>query len=418
MKSIERLKATLAHKQPDRVCVDFGSTLVTGMSVVAVTELRKALLGADDYRVKVIDPYQMLGEIDEALQEALGIDVVPVMGPRTLFGFENTAWKPFTLFDGTEVLVPARFNVTESGNGGWFIYPEGDTSVPPSGYMPRNGFYFDAICRQNPIDEAALDPEDNLQEFGPLGEDDLRHYVRQAEVARARGMGAVLSVPGAGFGDIALVPAMWLKRTKGIRDVQEWYMSTIARRDYVYAVFEKQCAIALDNLDRLARALGDAVQVAFVTGTDFGQQYGAFIAPAAYRDLYQPFHREINGFIHKHTHWKTFIHSCGSVIELIPDFIDAGFDILNPVQCSAAGMEAQTLKREFGKDLVFWGGGVDTQHTLPFGAPDEVYRQVRERIAIFNEGGGFVFNAIHNLQANSPVNGIIAMFKAIHDSAA
>jgi len=106
------------------------------------------------------------------------------------------------------------------------------------------------------------------------------------------------------------------------------------------------------------------------------------------------------------------------VIELIPDFIDAGFDILNPVQCSAAGMEAQTLKREFGKDLVFWGGGVDTQHTLPFGAPDEVYRQVRERIAIFNEGGGFVFNAIHNLQANSPVNGIIAMFKAIHDSAA
>lgn len=284
--------------------------------------------------------------------------------------------------------------------------------------MPRNGFYFDAICRQNPIDETALDPEDNLQEFGPLGEDDLRHYVRQAEVARARGMGAVLSVPGAGFGDIALVPAMWLKRTKGIRDVQEWYMSTIARRDYVYAVFEKQCAIALDNLDRLARALGDAVQVAFVTGTDFGQQYGAFIAPAAYRDLYQPFHREINGFIHKHTHWKTFIHSCGSVIELIPDFIDAGFDILNPVQCSAAGMEAQTLKREFGKDLVFWGGGVDTQHTLPFGAPDEVYRQVRERIAIFNEGGGFVFNAIHNLQANSPVNGIIAMFKAIHDSAA
>ena len=222
-------------------------------------------------------------------------------------------------------------------------------------------------------------------------------------------MGVVLSVPGAGFGDIALVPAMWLKRTKGIRDVQEWYMSTIARRDYVYAVFEKQCEIALENLARLAKTLGGNVQAAFVTGTDFGQQHGTFISPAAYRDLYQPFHKEVNAFIHKHTHWKTLSilrqRRCPD-----SDFIEAGFDILNPVQCSAAGMDPQKLKQEFGKDLVFWGGGVDTQKTLPFGTPGEVYKEVRERIAIFNNGGGYVFNAIHNIQANSPVKHA-AMFK-------
>ena len=417
MNSIERLNAALAHKQPDRVCVDFGSTLVTGMSVVAVTRLRRALLGDDGYRVKVVDPYQMLGEIDPALREAIGADVMPVMGSRTLFGFENADWKPFTMFDGTEVLVPGRFNVTESERGGWVIYPEGDTSVPPSGWMPKEGFYFDALCRQDPIDEAHLNPEDNLEEFGPLSDDEVRHFARQAEAARAQGMGAVLSAPGTGFGDIALVPAMWLKRTRGIRDVQEWYMSTVSRRDYVYAVFEKQCEIALDNLGRLAKALGDTVQAAFVTGTDFGQQHGTFIAPAAYRELYQPFHKEITAFIHKHTTWKTFIHSCGSVAALIPDFIASGFDILNPVQCSAAGMDAETLKREYGKDLVFWGGGVDTQKTLPFGTPGEVYNEVRERIAIFNAGGGYVFNAIHNLQANSPVENMLAMFGAIKDSA-
>jgi hypothetical protein len=417
MNSLERLNATLSHRQPDRVCVDCGATMVTGMSVVAVTKLRKALLGEDDYRVKVIDPYQMLGEIDPALRDALGVDVLPVTPPKTLFGFENADWKPFTMFDGTEVLVPGAFNVTESENGGWLIHPEGDTSAEPSGYMPKDGFYFDAICRQQPIDDANLDPADNLAEFGPLSDDDLQHFVRQAREAQSSGMGAVLSAPGTAFGDIALVPAMWLKETKGIRDVQEWYMSTIARRDYVYQVFEKQCEIALENLGRLAEALGDGVQAAFVTGTDFGTQHGPFIAPDAYRDLYQPFHKQVNAFIHKHTNWKTFIHSCGSVIDLIPDFIESGFDILNPVQCSAAGMDAPKLKQEYGKDLVFWGGGVDTQKTLPFGKPEEVYAEVRERIAIFNEGGGFVFNTIHNVQANTPVENLLAMFEAVKDGA-
>ncbi|HNR34222.1 MAG TPA: uroporphyrinogen decarboxylase family protein, partial [Candidatus Hydrogenedentes bacterium] len=193
-------------------------------------------------------------------------------------------------------------------------------------------------------------------------------------------------------------------------------MATLAHRDYVYEVFERQCAIALENLARLAAALGDTVQAAFVTGTDFGTQQGLFIARETYRDLYRPFHRAINDFIHSRTNWKSFIHSCGSVVELIPDFIEAGFDILNPVQCSAAGMDARTLKREYGKDLVFWGGGVDTQKTMPFGSPEQVYKEVRERIAIFNEGGGFVFNAVHNLQATLPEENILAMEQAVRDS--
>ena len=162
--------------------------------------------------------------------------------------------------------------------------------------------------------------------------------------------------------------------------------------------------------------MGDRVSAVFITGTDFGTQNGPFISPDAYRKLYQPFHRRVNDWVHAHTPWKTFIHTCGSVIALLPDIVDAGFDILNPVQCSAAGMDPQTLKEKFGDRLTFWGGGVDTQKTLPFGTPDEIRRQVHERIEIFGRGGGFVFNTVHNVQAGTPAENLVALYEAVRET--
>jgi hypothetical protein len=412
-----RLAAALHHTQPDRVPVDFGATAVTGIHVSALTRLRERVLGDKDYRVRVIEPYQMLGEVDDALRQALGIDVVGVIPRKTLFGTQPGEWKPFKLFDGTECLVSGDFNVTPAPDGGWLIYPEGDAGAPPSGHMPQGGYFFDTIVRQEPVEEDKLDPQNNLQEFGPLGGEDLDYYQRKRKWLDSNpDQGCILVVPGAAFGDIALVPAPWLKYPKGIRDIAEWYISTKSRRDYVYEVFEKQCEIALGNISALIDLFGDRVQAAFITGTDFGTQRGPFISVKAYRDLFKPFHQRVNELIHRRSTWKTFIHSCGSVYQLIPDFIEAGFDILNPVQCSAAEMDPARLKREFGKDVVFWGGGVDTQKTMAFGRPEEVYREVRERIEIFNRDGGFVFNSIHNLQGNTPVENIEALFQAIHDS--
>ena len=394
-----------------------GATAVTGIAASAVARLRQAVLGEKGYRVKVVEPYQMLGEVDEALREALGIDVVGVGGRATLFGFENADWKPLTLFDGTPVLVPGDFNVTEDDNGDWLIHPGGDTSAPPSGRMPKGGFYFDAIVRQQPIDEDKLDPADNLVEFAVMSDADVQDIAARAAGLRSRcDCGVVLALPGCSFGDIALVPGMSMKHTPGIRDIEEWYVSTAIRRDYVRKVFEGQCEIALTNIAKLAAAVGDSADVAFGTGADFGTQRGPFVSVETYRDLYKPFHKKLNELIHAQTGWKTLIHSCGSVFDLIPDFIDAGFDILNPVQCSAADMEPAKLKREFGGDLVFWGGGVDTQRTLPFGTPQEVYDQVRRRIEVFNDGGGFVFNTIHNIQAGTPVDNLLAMFRAVRAS--
>jgi hypothetical protein len=415
MTSRERLAATLKHQQPDRVCVDFGGTAVTGIHVSIVSALRRRLLGDETYRVKVVEPYQMLGEIDDALRDALGIDVVGSWAPKGMFGFANTDWKPFTLFDGTDVLVPGGFEVTVDENQGLLIYPEGDRSAGACARMPHGGYFFDAISRQRPVDDDALDPADNLEEFSPLADADLQHFARQAERGAALNKGVIVIAPGVAFGDIALVPALWKKDPHGIRDVEEWYVSTAARQDYVYKVFEGQCAIGLQNLERLSAAVGDNAQAAFVTGTDFGTQAGLFISRKAYRELYMPFHKIINGYIHAHTSWKTFIHSCGCVTDLIPDFIEAGFDILNPVQTSAAGMDPVWLKNTYGKDIVFWGGGVDTQKTLPYGTPEDVYREVRERVQLFNKDGGFVFNSVHNIQALVPVENVEAMFRALKE---
>jgi len=418
MNSRERLAATLNHEEPDRVCVDFGATFVTGIHVSALDKLRKATLGDRVDPPKVIEPYQMLAEVDDELRAALDIDVIGRLPRTSLLGTDCDGWKPFTMFDGTECLVPHNFNTTvEESSGDLLMYPKGNTALPPSARMPKGGLFFDSIVRQEPIDEDKLDPQDNLEEFGLLEEADLAYFRDAKRWFEERSeFGSRLVIPGTALGDIALVPAPFLEHPKGIRDISEWYMSTAIRTDYVRAIFEKQCEYALQNVETLIDLFGDVVQVALITGTDFGTQQGLFISQESYRDLYKPYHTRVNELIHRKTNWKTFIHSCGAVWDLIPDFIEAGFDILNPVQCSAAKMDPRALKKEFGAQVTFWGGGANTQETLAFGTPDEVYREVRERIDIFGPGGGFVFNTIHNVQGNTPPENVLALFRALRES--
>jgi hypothetical protein len=419
MTSRERVLAAINHQEPDRVAVDLGSTAVTGISASALSKLRLALgLDQPGDRVKVLEPYQMLGEVTDDLRDALGIDTVGLGRRATLFGFENRDWKPWELFDGTPVVVPGAFNTDVNPDGSLYMYPQGDKHAPPSGKMPAGGFYFDSIIRQEPLNERALNPEDNLQEFRPISRRDLVSFEDEAgRLFEQSDRALVANFGGTGFGDIALVPAPWLKHPKGIRDVEEWYISTVARRDYVLKVFEGQCEIALQNLAAIAEVVGNRVAVVMLTGTDFGTQRGPFISPQTYRELYQPFHKALNDWVHGHTAWKTFIHTCGGVEPLIDDFIESGFDIMNPVQCSAEGMDPRRLKHEYGDRITFWGAGVDTQQTLPFGTPEEVRREVLERLEILAPGGGFVFNPIHNVQPRTPVENLLAVFAALREFA-
>jgi len=412
--SKEVVLSALNHKQTDRVPVDFGGTAVSGMHVYCVAALRDHY-GLEKRPVKVHEPYQMLGWIDEDLKQAMGIDIEGINAPATIFGFPNENWKPWRTPSGLEVLVSEHFKTSIDENGDTLIYPQGDTSAPPSAKMPKEGFFFDTIVRQEPIRDDNLNVEDNLEEFGPISEEALAYYAAEAVRAEATGRAVIATIPGTGLGDIALVPAPFLKYPKGIRDIEEWYISTVTRRGYVHRIFQKQCEYALENLPKIYAVLGDTVDAVFICGTDFGTQLSTFCSRETFRSLYMPYYKQINNWIHKNTNWKTMKHSCGSVEIFIDDFIESGFDILNPVQCSAAGMDAAHLKNAYGDRITFWGGGVDTQKTLPFATPQEVREEVLRRCEIFSSGGGFVFNAVHNVQGNTPVENIIAMIEAIHE---
>jgi hypothetical protein len=414
MNSKERVLASLNHRQPDAVPVDFGSTAVTGIHVNALAGLRD-YYGLEKRPVKVYEPYQMLGLIDEDLKTIMGIDVEGIPAPETLFGFRNESWKPWRLDSGLEVLVSADFRTTRDRNGDTLIYPKGDLSAPPSGRMPKNGFFFDTIIRQEPIDEARLNPEDNLEEFGPITREHLDYFTSEAGRAAATGRAVMATFGGTAFGDIALVPAPFLKHPKGIRDIEEWYVSTVTRQDYIHHVFQRQAELALRNLEKIKLVVGDRVDAVFVCGTDLGTQQSQFCSVDAFRKLYFPYYKMVNDWVHRTTKWKTFKHSCGAVEPLIESFIEAGFDILNPVQVTAAGMDAARLKKTYSGRIVFWGGGVDTQTTFAFGTPAQVRDQVLRRMDILAPGGGFIFNAVHNIQATTPVANIAAMIDAVKE---
>jgi hypothetical protein len=410
----QRVLDTLAHRTPDRPPIDFGSTSVTGIHASVVAALRE-YYGLERRPVKVHEPYQMLGWIDEDLKAALGLDVEGVFRRKTLFGFPNENWKEWT-FNGLPVLVPEKFRVTiDDATGDTLIYPEGDTTAAPSGRMPRGFHFFDTIIRQKHFDENNLDPADNLEEFKLLTDADLDSIAADVHAAIQSGRAVIANFGGTSLGDIALVPAPFLKDPRGIRDIPEWYMSLASRPDYIHAIYQAQTQIALRNLACVHERIGDTVDAVFLCGTDFGTQTSSFCSVKTFRNLWLPYYQEICGWIHHNTAWKCFKHSCGSVVRFYDSFIDAGIDIINPVQCSAAGMEPGPLKERYGDRLVFWGGGVDTQKVLPFGTPAEVREQVLRRCEIFAPGGGFVFNAIHNIQAGTPVENVVAMFDAVRE---
>lgn len=410
MTSKDKILRSLNHLDGP-VPLDFDGTPVTGMHCTVVEQLREHY-GLERRPVMVTCPYQMLGKIDEDLAAVLGVDTVGITPRNTMFGFPATNWKEWRTPWGQDVLMPSGFR-TRYESDGILVYPGGKESATPSGKMHDGGYFFDAIIRQPDLDEETLDPTDNTEEFVLFGEDDLSYFEQECRTAAKTGRAVIVNFGGTAIGDISMVPGIGLAEPKGIRDVTEWYVSTLTRQDYLHAVFSRQTEIALKNLEMVYNRVGNTPDVVYVCGTDFGTQDSLFCSVETYRELYHPYYARINGWIHEHTSWKTFKHTDGAIEPLLPDLIASGFDIVNPVQLSAAGMDAQHLKETYGADLVFWGGGTDTQNTLPFGTASQVYQEVLERLNIFSRGGGYVFNAIHNVQAKTPVENVVAMINAV-----
>lgn len=414
MTSKERFDLTVNHKQPDRMVVDFGSTSVTGIHVRSIENLRN-YYGLEYKPVRVTDPYQMLGEVDPDLIEIMGIDVVGAKGRKNSFGFYNhEPLKEYVTNWGQTVLVPEEFRTTKDVNGDELIYPQGDLSARPSGRMPKNGYFFDAIIRQEPL-TGEPDPQDNLEEYGLVSDIDLEYWNVTAKKARDTGKAVIAGLGGTALGDIAHIPGIKLKNPKGVRDITEWYMSILIRPEFIKTIFDKQTELALENLRRLKQVIGDNIDAVFICGTDFGTQDSTFCSPEQFDDIWLPYYRRVNNWIHENTNWKTFKHSCGAVEPFMNRFIKAGFDIINPVQVSATSMDPVHLKKTYGKELVFWGGGIDTQTVLPYSEPKNIREEVLRLCEIFAKDGGYIFNTVHNIQANVPVENIVAMVDAIRE---
>jgi uroporphyrinogen-III decarboxylase len=415
MNSRERVIKAINHQEPDRVPVDLGATPVSGISVSAMARLRDAL-GLERMDLKVHEPFQLLGQVEKDLLDAVKGDVIGLWSGKTCWGYRNDSWKNWTLPDGTDVVVGVGFTIKPDENGDYVIYPGGDESAPPSGKLPKDGFYFDNISRQESYDEENLNGREDFEnQWSIFTEEELKDLEERSACLSVNTEYGIIGVfDEVGLGDAARWPGPGLKKTPGIRDIDEWLMAHIIHADYVNDVYDLQVEKAIENLKLYKEAVGERIQAIMVSGTDFGTQRCEFISPDMFREFYKPRYKKVNDWIHENTNWKTFYHSCGSIVNVLDDFVEMGVDILNPVQCSAVGMDPQFLKDKYGDKLVFWGGGIDTQKTLPFGTPDEVREETAERLGIFSKGGGYIFNPIHNIQAPTPVENIVAMFDSVN----
>ncbi len=413
MNKTEKLKLALNHKEGP-IPFDLGATAITGMHVSIVEKLRE-YYGLSKKPVMIIEPLQLLGEIDDELKQAIGVDTDKVWAPSTIFGFKNEGAKEWIAPWGQNVLVPTGFVTKTDEKGDTYLFTDGDTNYAPSGLLPKGGYFFDVIVRNDTFDEDNPNVADNLEEFGDISLEDLQSIKAQTEACAKKGYGAVGSFGGTAIGDMALVTGAMLKEPKGLRDVAGWYMASVANQDYLHEIFSAQVEIGIKNLEKIHKEIGDSILAVYTCGTDFGMQSGLFCSVDTFKSLYKPYYLKVNNWIHKNTGWKTFKHCCGSVKALIPEIIDSGFDILNPVQWTAQNMDAKELKRDFGKDIVFWGGGVNTQQTFPFGTPKQVREEVLNILEIFGKDGGFVFNAIHNIQAKTPIENVVAFIDALKE---
>ena len=413
MNARQRVIEAINHREPDRPPLDLASSTVTGMAVSTMAALR-ASLGLEKRTLTVMDEMQMLGEPDEDLTDLIRSDVIGLWGTMGRFGFPMSDFKEWTMPDGLTIRVPGKFTVTYDHDGSVLLYARGDTSYPPCAKMPAGGYFFDLLSRQGEICEEDLDARRDFgEQFGVLDETELRHLEqRSIRLYNDTELAVMGNLPGMSIGSSSHIPGASLPVTPGIRRIDDWYMAHYLYPEYVHDLYAMQTEIALKNLELLREAVGERIQTIWISGTDFGSQSSELMSADMWREFYKPYYKQVNDWIHAHTGWKTFYHTCGSIPRLIPDMIDAGIDILNPVQCSAAGMDAQVLKDTYGDKLVFWGGGVDTQKTLPFGTPEEVFREVQERLRIFAPGGGYIFSSIHNIVAKVPPENVTAFYNA------
>lgn len=407
MTSRERVAKAVNHQIPDRVPIDLGGLKASTIAAIAYDKLKRELGFATP--TKVIDPRFMIAAVEDEVLRRLHVDVVPLDLSCVLpMVRADSEWVPRRLFDGTNVLFPPGTRIGEDPAGNWILL--NSDGSPTSFQMPAGGYYFDDTTFNR---GDWIDPE----KFRPVSDIPDEHLAILSQYGRALHRNTDYAILGWGFGVCFLGLSLITDRTSNVTQglANEWMMMLMTEKETCHEMMDRSVEATIKCLKLVNEAVGDCVFAWGIAADDSGTQRGEFIRPELWAEMMKPHYKKLCDWIHAHTRWKVFFHCCGSIYNLIPHFIEAGIDILNPVQTSAANMDPARLKQQFGDRLVFWGGGCDTQSVLGKATPEEIRQHVKERLRIFSPSGGYVFNQVHNIQANVPPENILAMFDAAYE---
>lgn len=407
MTSRERILSAVEHRQPDQVPVDMGATPSSGISAIGYNRLKKALSISGGH-TRIYDVVQQLAQPEDNVLDILGVDVVDI---GRAFNTANEDWYDITLSDGSTAQYPVWFRPVLRADGAYEVEQDGlvIARMPPGGaffdqthfpYLSGYPSNFDELpAAMSKVLWAALahSPWDHAAE--ETFWDDLRSRALHLRQTTDKALMIVCGCNLFEWGSF-------------LRRMDNFLMDLLAEPEDAERLLDALMECHLQTLEKVCRAVGDVCDI-LRFGDDLGMSSGLFMPPETYRKLFKPRHAKLNAYVHKNSQMKTFLHSCGSLYRIMPDLIDAGYDIINPVQTNCFEMDPERLKREFGDRITFWGGGCDTASVLNQGTPESVRQHVLERCEIFAPGGGFVFNTIHNILPEVPAENILAAFAAV-----
>ncbi len=405
--SRERVLAALNHKEPDRVPIDLGGHRSSGMMAIAYNKLKK-YLGITSGDIYVYDFIQQLAIIEPEVLDRFGVDTIEL---GRAFSRRPEDWRDWVLPDGTPCKIPAFIEPVRVGRD-WHVYHRDGTliAIQKEGCLYFEQTAFPLMGKEDDDFSDLATPLEkvmwvSLRAPGPASYDAerLRQLVESAKALRASTDRAILGL----FGGNLLEIGQFLFRN------DNFFLLLAGEPRRAHRFLDSLVELHLANLEKFLSAVGPYIDI-IVFGDDLGMQTGPQISVKMYREFFQPRHKLLWETAKKLANVKVMLHSCGGIYPLIPSLIEAGLDAVNPVQTTCADMEPERLKREFGRELCFWGGGCNTRDVLPYGTPQQVAEDVRRRVSILSPGGGFVFQQIHNVMADVPPENVVAMLEAVN----
>ena len=406
MNSRQRVLKAVNFETPDRVPIDLGGIRASGINAVAYDKLKKRMGIRSPTRVH--DTMQILAELELEVVERLHVDVLP-LEPMTAQWSQQEASEGVrkTLFCGLDVYFQPGTKIEQQKNGSWILKGDDGKDIAQ---MPKDGYYFDFI--RPTMAGTRIDP-DAFRPCDTVSDEELKMFAEHGRSLYENTDKALLGW-GASISLIGLSALLSDNITQGSLD--EWLCMLMTEKETAHEMMARYVDATIKRIQLYHQAVGDFCFAWGVASDDAGTQNGEFLSPDLFTEMIKPHYKRLCEWVHTHTNWKTYLHSCGSIYRYIPEWIDAGIDILNPVQISAANMEPECLMKEFKGKIVFWGGGCDTQKVLPLGTTKEIREHVRRNIEIFSSGpGGFVFTQVHNIQQDVPVENIEAMLEAAYE---